>query len=147
MDKRVRLLGTTQDAVARSAAGPVRRGFAVGTSGVVWSAEEALFATWSFKGVSFELTRQELRTAGGVRPVSQIAAVALVREPEKPGRRGVMVRTPDSTPPRLVLVTEHDWSVDEAAMTSAEQLHADSEWARQLARDLATWLNVPCEDA
>jgi len=135
-EDRIRLLGTTN---ADS------QGSTFGTSGVVWLSDGDTFMIRDYRATRATFTRTEMRTAGGVRPVSSITAVGLFAAPGERGRRGVLVRTPQGKPARLVIVQDHDHSVDDDPSYSAEDAWRDSGWTRQLASELAAWLGVPFE--
>lgn len=146
VSKRIRLLGTTTDTVTASSVGPVKHGFGVGTSGFAWSYTDEAFEAWMCELAPFSLTRTELKTAGGVRPVASLTSVALFREDGQRGRRGVLVRIPEGALKRLVLIQEHDFVADDDPTYPDEAVRRDEEWTRQLASDLARWLGVPYED-
>jgi hypothetical protein len=141
---KVRLIGKTAATGAdafRSAGIPI--GVTYGTTGFMWAHTSESFRVWSSEGMPLEVTRQELRMAGVPSPVANVKSVALLRDAERRGRRGVIVRTPDARPARLVVVQEDDWVASEDASYSDEDVRRDAGWARLLAADLASWLGVP----
>lgn len=117
-----------------------------GTTGFVWRATHERFAVWTTEGKPLEVTRTELAMSGVPSPVSDVKSVALLHDPERRGRRGVVVRTPAAKPPRLVVVQEDDGFASEAPNDADEDVRRDGTWARLLAQDLATWLGVPLDD-
>jgi hypothetical protein len=145
--KRARLIGMTAATGAdafRSAGIPV--GVTYGTSGFVWAHTPASFRVWSSEGMPLEVTRQELRMSGVPSPVANVKSVALLSDSERRGRRGVIVRTPDARPVRLVVVQEDDWVASEDASYSDADVLRDAGWARLLAADVASWLAVPFDE-
>lgn len=144
---RARLIGKLDAAgieAVRSAGIPI--GATWGACGFVWVRAPELFRVWSAEGMPLEVTRQELRMSGVPHPVADVKSVALFQEPDRRGRRGVLVRTPEARPARLVVVQEDDWIASEDASYSDADVLRDAGWAPQLARDLASWLGVRLDD-
>ncbi len=121
-------------------------GVTYGTSGFVWAHTSDAFKVWNSEGMPLEVTRQELRMFGVPSPVANVKSVALLHDSKRRGRRGVIVRTPDARPVRLVVVQEDDWVASEDASYSDADVHRDAGWARLLAADLASWLGVPFDE-
>ncbi len=118
----------------------------VGTTGFVWESLAERFRVFTTESMPLEVTRTELKMAGVPSPVADVKSVGLLRDPDRRGRRGVVVRTPDAKPVRLIVVQEDDWLASENPTYAEEDARRDSQWAHFLARDLADWLGVPFDD-
>ena len=145
--KRARLIGrTTLENREQLAAAGLAIASTVGTTGFVWEAVPERFRVWSTEGMPLEVTRTQLTMSGVPSPVADITNVALLRDPDRRGRRGVVVNTPGAKPVRLVVVQEDDWVASEDPTYADEDARRDGQWARIMARDLAIWLGVPFDD-
>ena len=144
--RRARLIGKTAapgTEALRSAGIPI--GATWGTSGLVWTHTPELFRVWTSEGMPLEVTRQELRMSGMPQPVADVKSVTLLRDPKRRGRCGVVVRTPQARPVRLVVVQEDDWVASTDASYSDADVLRDAGWAPVLAEELASWLGVPLD--
>jgi uncharacterized protein YjbI with pentapeptide repeats len=145
--KKARLIGRTglENRPALESAG-IEVASTFGTTGFVWEALPDRFRLWTTEGMPLEVTRTELKMSGVPSPVSDVKSVALLRDPDRRGRHGIVVKTPEAKPVRLVVVQEDDWVASEDPTYTDEEARRDGEWARIVSRDLAIWLGVPFDD-
>jgi uncharacterized protein YjbI with pentapeptide repeats len=141
---RARLIGKTDaTGVETFRTAGITVGTTYGTTGFLWAHTPETFRVWCSEGMPLEVTRQELRMSTVPSPVTDVKSVALLRDPDQRGRRGVVVRTPEAKPVRLVVVQDDDWAASDDASYSDAEVRRDAGWAPLLAAELASWLGVP----
>lgn len=117
-------------------------GSTCGRNGIIWLQGDETFTIWSTEGRPFTATRSEIRTPGGVTPVSAVTRVVSFIDPADLGRRGVAIVTPTGRVPRLVIVQEQDMIAYEDKSYTLDDARRESGWAAELGKELAAWLGV-----
>lgn len=108
-----------------------RIGRTYGNTEFVWVADEQGFTLWSASGIAFQQTA----------PDDRIKSVVAFFDASDRGHRGVM-----TTGAKQVVVEQRDSTATDDPTYNQDDFLMDAIWASYIARDLATWLDVPLED-